>query len=68
MALARELAERPNVALQACKQAIDQSFELTEDAAIEQILSLMERTFASDDGREGVRAFFAKEDPKFKHR
>lgn len=67
MELARELAQRPNVALQACKKAIDQSFVLAEDAAIEEVLSLMERTFATNDGREGVRAFFAKEDPKFEH-
>ncbi|MBL6953728.1 MAG: enoyl-CoA hydratase/isomerase family protein [Alphaproteobacteria bacterium] len=66
-ALARELAKRPNVALQACKLAIDQSFEMPEDEAIEQVLSLMERTFASHDGAEGVRAFFAKEEPKFSH-
>ena len=67
LALARELAARPDIALQACKKAIHQSFELADDAAIEQVLSLMEKTFASDDGREGVRAFFAKEDPKFRH-
>ena len=67
MALAGELSQRPNIALQACKKAIHQSFELADDAAIEQVLSLMEKTFASDDGREGVRAFFAKEDPKFRH-
>ena len=67
MELAGELAQRPNVALRACKKAIDQSFVLAEDAAIEEVLSLMERTFATNDGREGVRAFFAKEDPKFEH-
>ena len=64
MEMARELAQRPNVALQACKKAFDQSFVLAEDAAIEEVLSLMERTFATNDGWEGVRAFFAKEDPK----
>jgi enoyl-CoA hydratase/carnithine racemase len=67
MALARELVKRPNVALQACKLAIDQAFELTEDEAIEQVLSLMERAFSTHDGAEGVRAFFAKEEPKFSH-
>ena len=67
MALARELAARPNIALQACKKAIDEGAEMPDDEAIEQVLSLMEKTFASDDGQEGVRAFFAKEEPKFKH-
>jgi enoyl-CoA hydratase/carnithine racemase len=67
VALARELAKRPNLALQACKLAISQSFEMTEDEAIEQVLSLMERAFSTHDGQEGVRAFFAKEEPKFRH-
>ena len=67
LALARELAARPNIALQACKKAIDEGAEMPDDEAIEQVLSLMEKTFASDDGQEGVRAFFAKEEPKFKH-
>ena len=60
MVLARELAKRPNLALQACKLAIDQAFELAEDEAIEQILSLMERAFSSHDGQEGVRAFLPR--------
>ena len=67
MTLAKELAKRPNLALQTCKLAIDQAFELAEGEAIEQILSLMERAFSSHDGQEGVRAFFAKEEPKLKH-
>ena len=67
MVLARELAKRPNLALQACKQAIDQAIKLAEDEAIEQILCLMEGALSSHDGREGVRAFFAKEEPKLKH-
>ena len=67
LALARELAARPNIALKACKKAIDEGAEMPDDEAIEQVLSLMEKTFASDDGQEGVRAFFAKEEPKFKH-
>jgi enoyl-CoA hydratase/carnithine racemase len=67
LALARELAARPNIALQACKKAIDEGAEMSDGEAIEQVLSLMEKTFASDDGQEGVRAFFAKEEPKFKH-
>ena len=67
LAMAGTLTERPNIALRACKKAINQSFELPEGEAIEQVMELMESTFASDDGHEGVRAFFAKEDPKFKH-
>ncbi|MBT4687393.1 MAG: enoyl-CoA hydratase/isomerase family protein [Rhodospirillaceae bacterium] len=67
LSIAKTLSERPNIALQACKKAIDQSFVLPEGEAIEQVLELMETAFATNDGQEGVRAFFAKEDPKFRH-
>ncbi len=67
LALARELSKRPNIALQGCKKAIDEGVAMAEDAAIEQVLELMDQAFSSDDGREGVRAFFAKEEPKFRH-
>ena len=66
-ALAKRLAQRPNVALQCCKKAVDLSFDTTEDEAIEATLELSERVFTSNDIREGVRAFFAKEPPRFTH-
>jgi hypothetical protein len=31
-------------------------------------MALSEEVFATDDCREGVRAFFAKEPPRFSHR
>lgn len=68
MALAHHLAQRPNIALQCCKKAVDLSFDTTEDKAIEATLELSERVFTSNDIREGVRAFFAKETPRFTHR
>lgn len=67
LGLARELATRPNRALQICKRAIDLSLDLPEDAAIERVLALSAEVFASHDGKEGVRAFFAKEKPRFTH-
>jgi enoyl-CoA hydratase len=67
-ALARSLAELPNRALQISKRSIDLSFDVTEDEAIRQSLALSEEVFATDDCREGVRAFFAKESPRFTHR
>jgi enoyl-CoA hydratase/carnithine racemase len=66
-ALARELATRPNLALQASKQAIDLSFDVTEDEALDQTLTLSGQVFATNDCKEGVRAFFAKEKPRFTH-
>lgn len=66
--MARTLATRPNFALQMCKQSIDMALDRTEDEGIAASLKLSDRLFASADGQEGVRAFFAKEPPKFKHR
>ncbi len=65
MALAATLALRPPLALALCKQAIDSSFDLPEDAAIAAALPLSERVFTSAESREGVRAFLAKETPRF---
>ncbi|WGF89764.1 enoyl-CoA hydratase/isomerase family protein [Marinivivus vitaminiproducens] len=65
--LARRLADQPNIALQLCKRAVDLSFDGTEDAAIEGALALSGEAFATEDCKEGVRAFFAKETPRFTH-
>ncbi|MDP6704759.1 MAG: enoyl-CoA hydratase-related protein [Alphaproteobacteria bacterium] len=67
MAMAALLAKRPNKALQLCKQSIDAALDLTEDEAIQRSLALSDRAFSTDDCREGVRAFFAKEEPQFSH-
>jgi enoyl-CoA hydratase/carnithine racemase len=66
--LARTLAVRPNRALQLCKRAVDMSFDTTEDDAIQRSLALSDEAFATEDCQEGVRAFFAKEAPRFRHR
>ncbi|MEZ5936045.1 MAG: enoyl-CoA hydratase-related protein [Alphaproteobacteria bacterium] len=65
--LAQQLAAQPNRALQACKKAIDMSFDMTEDQAVEGALALSAEVFTTDDCKEGVRAFFAKEKPRFTH-
>lgn len=66
--IAAVLAMRPNRALQLCKRAIDVSFDMTEDEAIRESLDLSGQAFVTEDCREGVRAFFAKEAPRFVHR
>jgi len=63
--LARALAQRAPLALALCKQAIGLSFDMSEDAAIAAALPLSERVFTSAESREGVRAFLAKESPRF---
>ncbi len=65
--MAALLAEGPNRALQLCKTAVDLSFDTTEDQAVARSLELSDRAFGLADCREGVRAFFAKEKPRFSH-
>ncbi len=65
--LAAVLATRPARALALCKQAIDLALDTPEDEALTRTLRLSEVVFRTDDCREGVRAFFAKESPRFTH-
>ena len=65
--LAAVLAERPNKALQIAKKAVDMALDMTEDEAIAESLPLSDQAFTSRDCKEGVRAFFAKEKPRFTH-
>ena len=64
----RTLAERPNRALQLIKEATDLAQDTPEDEAIHRTLSLSEAVFRTEDAKEGVRAFFAKEPPRWRHR
>ena len=66
--LGRTLAERPNRALQLIKAAADLAQDTTEDDAIRRTLLLSEEVFRTEDCQEGVRAFFAKEPPRWRHR
>lgn len=68
MAMARELAARPGVALQLCKQSIGLAFDRPEREAVDATLALSDRAFRTSDCAEGVRAFFAKQPPRFQHR
>jgi enoyl-CoA hydratase len=68
LAMARTLAGKPAVAMAACKQAVDMAFDMPEEDAVTASLRLSERAFTSADCHEGVRAFFAKETPRFTHR
>ena len=43
-------------------------FDTSEEAGVRASLTLSDKAFASADCAEGVRAFFAKETPSFKHR
>jgi len=65
--MAAELATRPNRALRIAKQAIDMAFDVSEDEAVARSLPLSDQAFSSNDCKEGVRAFFAKDKPRFTH-
>jgi len=65
--LARTLGSQPGRALQLCKQAIRLGLDWGEADAVRQTLPLIEEAFHTRDCHEGVRAFFAKESPTFRH-
>jgi 2-(1,2-epoxy-1,2-dihydrophenyl)acetyl-CoA isomerase len=65
MALARELADGPQVAMRLLKRSIYQAYELTLEQSFDEIAA---KTAVSDhhpDAREGVRAFRDKRAPRF---
>ena len=63
--LAQTLAQRPARALALCKRAIDLALDGSEADAIRQSLAMSDQAFSSDECKEGVRAFFAKQSPVF---
>lgn len=65
--LARTLASRPSRALRLMKEAVDLARDIPEDEALRRTLALSDAAFKTEDCREGVRAFLAKESPRFRH-
>lgn len=63
--IARTLALRPPQALSYCKQSIGLAFDTTQDDALRRTLPLSDLAFSSEECREGVRAFRAREAPHF---
>ncbi|MAY54926.1 MAG: 3-hydroxypropionyl-CoA dehydratase [Gammaproteobacteria bacterium] len=66
-ALASEMAKRPQRAFSLCKTLIADATRLSTADLIARSLDASDQVFASADCREGVRAFFAKEEPDFGH-
>lgn len=66
--LARKMARWSPVALRLAKQAVNAAFETPLRAGLELERELFLAAFASEDGREGVRAFIEKRKPDFKGR
>jgi enoyl-CoA hydratase len=66
--VAGRMARWSPVALRLAKQAVDAAFEMPLRAGMEYEKELFLAAFASDDGREGVRAFVEKREPRFEGR
>jgi enoyl-CoA hydratase/carnithine racemase len=65
--LAVSLARLPGQALALMKRAVAIGAELPEHDAVARTLVLSADVFRTDDSREGVRAFLAREAPRFRH-
>ncbi|MEQ5837335.1 enoyl-CoA hydratase/isomerase family protein [Marinobacter sp. NFXS9] len=63
--LAAEMAKRPPTAFSLCKALIDDATHLSLPELISRSLEASDKAFSSAECREGVRAFFAKEEPQF---
>jgi enoyl-CoA hydratase len=63
--MALRLAGQPALALNCAKRAVALAFDLRAEEAIEATLPMSDAVFVSPDCAEGVRAFFAKEKPRF---
>lgn len=64
-AWARQLADGPTLAFGLTKRAMNRSWEMTLDEALEYEAHLQEVTGRSNDNREGVMAFLEKREPHF---
>lgn len=64
-AFARKLCEGPQLAIQFTKRSVNLFVNQVVNQVLNGSLALEGLTFASDDHREALRAFFAKEKPRF---
>ena len=68
LALATEIASLPPLAVRAAKEAVNRAFELSLEAGLEFERRTFFLLFASEDQREGMRAFLEKRAPVWKGR
>ncbi|MEO7117731.1 MAG: enoyl-CoA hydratase-related protein [Candidatus Limnocylindrales bacterium] len=68
LALAREIASMPPLAVRAAKEAVNRAFELSLEAGLEFERRNFFLLFSSDDQKEGMRAFVEKRKPEWKGR
>jgi enoyl-CoA hydratase len=68
LTLAKEIAQMSPVATQLAKEAINRSFETQLDEGLAYERRNFYMTFASEDQKEGMRAFIEKRKPEYKGR
>lgn len=66
MLLAKEISSKPPVAVQLAKESILKSFDTTLEGGLEFERKNLYLLFASEDMREGMRAFIEKRTPEWK--
>jgi enoyl-CoA hydratase len=66
--VARAIAVKPPVAIRLAKEAVDRAYESTLTLGLEYERRALYLAFASEDAREGLRAFLEKRPPKFEGR
>ena len=68
LALAAEIAALPPLAVRAAKESVNRAYELSLEAGLEFERRNFFMLFASDDQKEGMRAFIEKRPPTWKGR
>jgi enoyl-CoA hydratase len=66
--VARAIASKGAVAVRLAKESVDRAFEVPLSAGVEAERRSFALTLASEDAREGLRAFLEKRKPEFKGR
>lgn len=64
--IAQEIAAKPTISIRAAKQAILKATDTTLEIGVDYERSLFNSLFATEDAREGMRAFLEKRKPAFK--
>jgi enoyl-CoA hydratase len=67
-AVARDIASKGPVATRLAKEAVDRAYESTLQLGLDYERRALHLAFASEDGKEGLKAFMEKREPEFRGR
>jgi enoyl-CoA hydratase len=68
MRVGREIAARAPVAQRLAKESVNRAYETTLESGLDYERKALYLAFASEDAREGLRAFTEKREPSFRGR